>query len=176
MVNFLIKEGGTPRGWYDSNRTVASLPDARRIKSPPGWEDAKDVMSSTMWRLMVGLSLLLLLATLVPVDEDSWRATHADDGEACAASSDLVMLLSATPVLESVAEEEEDEDALALALAAWLGLHMILLLLPYDMNMDMNTGRRQCGGNGEVWSDATCSVDACCVLQCAALAKSSRHK
>lgn len=122
-----------------------------------------------MWRLLVGLSLLLL-APWVPVDEDSRRATHADDGEACAASSDFVMLLSATPVLESVAEEEEDEDALALALAAWLGLHMILLLLPYDMNMDMNTGRRQCGGN-----DATCSVDACCVLQCAALAKSSRH-
>ena len=152
---------------------MASLPDARRIKSPPGWEDAKDVMSSTMWRLMVGLSLLLLLATWVPVDEDSWRATHADDGEACAASSDFVMLLSATPVLENVAEEE-DEDALALALAAWLGLHMFLVLLPYDMNM--NTGRRQCGGNGIARMLERRETRRVPSMLCAALAKSSRHK
>ena len=151
---------------------MASLPDARRIKSPPGWEDAKDVMSSTMWRLLVGLSLLLL-APWVPVDEDSRRATHADDGEACAASSDLVMLLSTTPVLESVAEEEEDEDALALALAAWLGLHMFLVLLPYDMNM--NTGRRQCGGNGIARMLERRETRRVPSMLCAALAKSSRH-
>ena len=134
-----------------------------------------------MWRLMVGLSLLLLLATLVPVDEDSWRATHADDGEACAASSDFVMLLSATPVLESVAEEEEDEDALALALAAWLGLHMILLLLPYDMNMDMNTGRRQCAAEMEKLFGAmrrvpSMRVVCCSVLRWRSLPATTCHK
>ena len=134
-----------------------------------------------MWRLMVGLSLLLLLATLVPVDEDSWRATHADDGEACAASSDLVMLLSTTPVLESVAEEEEDEGALALTLAAWLGLHMILVLLPYDMNMDMNTGRRQCAAEMEKLFGAmrrvpSMRVVCCSVLRWRSLPATTRHK
>lgn len=98
---------------------MASLPEARRIKSPPGWEDAKEVMSSTMWR--VGP----LGAVLADDNEDSWRATHADEGEVWAASSDLVMLLRpAAAVFESVAEEDKD-DALALA-AAWLGLHMIM--------------------------------------------------
>lgn len=77
-------------------------------------------MSSTMWR--VGP----LGAVLADDNEDSWRATHADEGEVWAASSDLVMHLSSpAAVFESVAEEDKDDDALALA-AAWLGLHIMM--------------------------------------------------
>ena len=106
---------------------MASFPEASKIKSPPGWVDAKDVMSRTMWRVV-----LVGPPTLGDDDdEDSWSATHADDGEACAASSDLVMLLSIAPpvgvsILESVAVDDEED--LALAAAAWLGLHMVIFV------------------------------------------------
>lgn len=81
----------------------------------------------------MGVVLVALLVVVLD-DEDSWRATHADDGEACAASSDFEMHLSVAPLLlvaavsslESVAEAEGD--ALVLAAVAWLGLHMVVLV------------------------------------------------
>mmetsp|Transcript_11300 Transcript_11300/g.24849 ORF Transcript_11300/g.24849 Transcript_11300/m.24849 type:complete len:104 (+) Transcript_11300:526-837(+) len=67
ICSFLTKLGGTPRGWYVSNKTEASLPAANSIKSPPGCLDAKEVMSSTAW------------------EEESWEwmAHHAEEGVLC---------------------------------------------------------------------------------------------
>lgn len=81
-----MRDVGTPRGWYVSNSTEASLPEARRMRSPPGWRDAKSVMSRTR------CACCLLLEWDGSVAGVEWTAHHADLGVLCWASSDLEMV------------------------------------------------------------------------------------